>query len=71
FFRVERLVVDGAAALDPGYSVLVVMAGHGRLAHPEGDLELERGTTLVTTHGGGPLEVSGDLELLRCRPPAP
>ncbi|MGI3779457.1 MAG: hypothetical protein ACRYG2_01645, partial [Janthinobacterium lividum] len=71
FFRVERHVVEGEVVLDAGYSVVVVVAGHGSVRHPTGDVPVARGTTLLTTHGGGPVEVSGDLLLLRCRPPAP
>jgi len=71
FFRVERQVVAGVAVLEPGYSVVVVVAGEGRVAHPEGDLPVGRGSTLLTTYGGGPVPVSGDLVLVRCRPPAP
>ena len=63
FFRAERV---GAGSLDPGFSVLVVLDGRGRL----GELELARGDTVLLPYGAGPVELSGDLEVVRCRPPA-
>ncbi len=63
FFRAER--VRGGVALDAGYSVIVVLEGAGRL----GDASIAAGQTWVTPHSAGALDLIGDVELVRCRPP--
>jgi mannose-6-phosphate isomerase len=68
FFRAER--VHGGDALDPGFSVLVVLDGSGALATEGGDLEIARGTVVLLPHGAGAGELRGELEVLRARPPA-
>jgi mannose-6-phosphate isomerase len=65
WFRAER--VRGGDELDAGFSILVGLAGSGEL----GGVALARGTALLVPHASGPLTVSGDLEAIRCRPPAP
>ena len=62
FFRAERI---GAGSLEPGFSVLVVLDGRGRL----GELELARGDTVLLPYAAGPTELSGDVVAVRCRPP--
>ena len=65
WFRAER--VGGGDELDAGFSILVGLAGSGEL----GGVELGRGTALLVPHAAGPLSVAGDVEAIRCRPPAP
>jgi mannose-6-phosphate isomerase len=65
WFRAER--VRGGDELDAGFSILVGLAGEGEL----GGEPLGRGTALLVPHSAGPLTVSGDVEAIRCRPPAP
>jgi mannose-6-phosphate isomerase len=65
WFRAER--VRGGDELDAGFSILVGLAGSGGL----GGVPLGRGTALLVPYAAGPLTVSGDVEAIRCRPPAP
>jgi mannose-6-phosphate isomerase len=62
FFRVER---HGGGTLDPGFSILVVLDGHGRV----GELDVKRGDTLLLPYAAGAVALEGDLEAIRCRPP--
>jgi mannose-6-phosphate isomerase len=68
FFRAERL--QGGDALDPGFSVLVGLAGSGTLVTEGGDLDLARGTVALLPHAAGRGELRGELEVLRARPAA-
>lgn len=70
FFRAEWLRPDPVAQLDSGFSILVTVAGKGRLATETGELELHRGLTLLIPFAAGAGEVTGDVEVVRCRPPA-
>jgi mannose-6-phosphate isomerase len=65
YFRAERL--SAAATLDPGFSVLVALAGTGRL----NDLDIARGAAVLLPHAAGPAELEGDVTVMRCRPPDP
>ena len=65
FFRAER--VRGGDELDAGFSVLVCLDGEGEL----GGEPLRRGTAMLVPYGAGALTLSGDVEAIRCRPPAP
>jgi mannose-6-phosphate isomerase len=67
YFRAERLA--GGAALDPGFSVLIGLAGSGTLATEAGDLPLARGDAVLLPHGAGAGELRGEVEILRARPP--
>jgi mannose-6-phosphate isomerase len=69
YFRAER--VRGGDALDPGFSVLVVLAGSGTLVTEAGELPLARGAAVLLPHGAGAGELRGEVEVLRARPPAP
>jgi mannose-6-phosphate isomerase len=69
FFRAERLAGGVDTVLDPGFSVLVVTAGSGRLAVAGGALELGAGATIAVPYGAGAARLQGDLDVLRCRPP--
>jgi len=64
WFRAER--VRGGDELDAGFCVVVGLSGAGAL----GGEPLERGTVLLVPHAAGPLVVTGDVEAIRCRPPA-
>ncbi len=66
YFRLERLPVRGAAVLDPGFSIVVVIDGAVDLA----GLPLSAGATVLVPAAAGRLEVSGAGELLIARPPA-
>jgi mannose-6-phosphate isomerase len=65
YFRAER--VRGGDTLDPGFSVLIGLAGEGALS----GLPVRRGSALLTPFDAGPLELTGDIEAIRCRPPDP
>ena len=68
FFRASRHV--GAARLEAGFAVLVVTAGSGRLRWSGGgELDVRAGATVLVPFAAGAVQVDGDLELVRCRPP--
>jgi mannose-6-phosphate isomerase len=70
YFRAELHEITDASVLDPGYSTLVVLNGHGTLATAIGSAaELHAGDTMLIPHGVGQLTIDGTLTLLRCRPP--
>ncbi|TVS99957.1 class I mannose-6-phosphate isomerase [Amycolatopsis bartoniae] len=72
FFRADRLSPKPSLDLDPSFAVLVVLDGHGALKTEHGgELALAKGDTVVVPHSAGQAEVSGELTLIRCRPPAP
>ena len=64
WFRAERVRGD---ELDAGFSILVGLAGAGDL----GGVPFDRGTALLVPHAAGALTLGGDVEAIRCRPPAP
>jgi mannose-6-phosphate isomerase len=65
YFRVERL--KGGDTLDAGFSVVIGTAGQGTL----GDIELRRGSAILVPYAAGELQLGGDVEAIRCRPPDP
>jgi mannose-6-phosphate isomerase len=69
YFRAERLT--SGAQLDPGFSILVALAGPGTLLTEGGALPLSRGDAVLLPHGAGAGELRGEIEVLRARPPAP
>ena len=71
FFRAEWLRPDPAVELEPGWSVLVAVAGSGVLAAEGGELELARGDTVLLPHAAGAGELTGGVEAIRCLPPRP
>ncbi|MGZ4388793.1 MAG: mannose-6-phosphate isomerase, partial [Gaiellaceae bacterium] len=71
FFRAEWLRPDPATELEPGWSILVAVAGAGVLATERGALELARGDTVLVPHAAGAGELTGDVEAIRCLPPGP
>jgi mannose-6-phosphate isomerase len=74
FFRAERIQPGQAASIDlePSFSILVVLDGTGTLSTgPAHDLDLHRGMTVLVPYSAGTSTISGDVVLIRCRPPAP
>jgi len=65
YFRAER--VTGPTALDPGFSILVGLAGSGTLA----GLEFGHGSAVLVPYAAGTVELHGDVEALRARPADP
>jgi mannose-6-phosphate isomerase len=63
FFDARRL--RGGDRVERGFSVLVVVAGAGRLTGESDDLPLRRGDTLLVPYAAGPLLVEGRIELIR------
>ena len=74
FFRADRLrpsaAESAAITLTPGFAVLVAIDGAGTLTCDRGGRAIARGDTVVVPYGAGPLELSGDVTVVRCRPPA-
>ncbi len=69
FFAAERLRPDPVSALDPGFSVVIVLSGQGILGYGDVPLPVGRGDTLVVPYAAGPGELRGEVEAVRCRPP--
>ncbi len=74
FFRAHRLrpaaAPTGAVELDAGWCVLVVLAGEGHARTGEDLLPLRGGQTVLVPYGAGRVALTGEVELLCCRPPA-
>lgn len=72
YFRADALRPAPTLTLDPGFTVLIVLAGSGELRTEHGGAcELTAGETFVVPHGAGQAELSGTtLNVLRARPPA-
>ncbi|HEU4348633.1 MAG TPA: class I mannose-6-phosphate isomerase [Actinoplanes sp.] len=70
YFVLERVALDGEATIDPGFTVLVVLAGEADVESGR-RLRLEAGSTAVAPYASGPLVLRGRGELLACRPPRP
>ena len=71
FFQAYRAVAHGALALgEPGFRVVVVVAGRGMLGWRDGEAEVRSGETWVVPHGAGPLTLRGDADAILCAPPA-
>ncbi|GAA1222855.1 class I mannose-6-phosphate isomerase [Prauserella halophila] len=74
FFRADRLrpsaAPSSAVTLTPGFTVLVAIDGAGTLTSERGSTPIVRGDTVVVPYGAGAPELSGDVTVLRCRPPA-
>ena len=73
YFSAQRVRPQGAAVeLPASFAVLVVLGGDGVLRTEHGGaVALRRGATWLVPHGAGASTFEGDLELLRCLPPAP
>lgn len=75
YFRAHRVDVSASAtgpvAFEPGYAILVVVAGHGEVGYASGRLPVRRGATILVPHAAGRVTLEGHLRALRCLPPAP
>jgi mannose-6-phosphate isomerase len=72
FFRAQRIRLSGSCDVEPSFALLVVTAGHGMLSTDHGgELELERGNTVLVPFGAGAGRISGEIKVLRCLPPDP
>ena len=69
YFRAEHLT--GGDALDPGFSILVGLAGEGTLAMEGGELPFGRGSAVLVPYAAGAGELRGDVTAIRSRGPAP
>ncbi len=69
YFRAER--VNRGSALEPGFSVLVGIAGNGTLATDGGELPFGRGSAVLLPYASGKGVLEGDVVALRARPPDP
>jgi mannose-6-phosphate isomerase class I len=69
FFRASLVDVAGPVVFEPGYAILVVVLGEGRLAYPAGTLPVRRGSAVLVPYGAGPTTFDGHFQALRCRPP--
>jgi mannose-6-phosphate isomerase len=67
FFRAER--VSAPATFGPGYAILIVVSGQGRLSYSTGSLDVRRGSTILVPYSAGPTSLEGYFQALRCRPP--
>jgi mannose-6-phosphate isomerase len=65
YFRAQT--IHGGDTLDAGFSVVIATRGQGTL----GDIELRRGGAVLVPYAAGELALTGDIEAIRCRPPAP
>jgi mannose-6-phosphate isomerase len=63
FFAARRLY--GGDRVERGCSVLVVVAGEGRLIGERDDLSLRRGDTLLVPYAAGPVLLDGQVEVIR------
>jgi mannose-6-phosphate isomerase len=63
FFSARRL--HGGDQLEQGFSVLVVVAGAGRLTGDKDDLALRQGDTLLVPYAAGPLRLDGQVQAIR------
>ena len=71
YFRAERLLPRPQVALEPSFSILVVLDGAGRLeTERDGELPLARGDTVLVPFAAGAASVGGQVSVIRCLPPA-
>jgi mannose-6-phosphate isomerase len=74
FFRAELVRPQGGSAvgLEPSFAVLIALDGRGILSTESGgDLDIQRGDTVLVPYASGASIVSGNVTLIRCQPPAP
>ena len=71
FFRAERIAPAPVAELEPGFAIVVAIAGAGALHSDEGEpLPIRRGDTILVPWAAGACRVEGDVVAIACRPPA-
>ncbi len=68
YFRAERIEPQTISELDPGFSIIIVLEGEGRLAAGADEHRLRRGDTVLIPHAAGPAGIYGALVGVRCRP---
>ena len=73
FFRAELVSGRGEPPLQPGFAVVVGVAGEGQLKgdFPGGALSVRRGSTVLVPFGAGVTTVVGDVDVVVCRPADP
>jgi mannose-6-phosphate isomerase len=72
YFRAERLQPLPTATLEASFSILVVLAGEGRLETERGGtFDVRRGETLLLPYAAGAGRLTGDVDAVRCLPPLP
>ncbi len=73
FFRAELVSGSAQAPLEPGFAVVVGLAGSGELKgeFSGGALPLGRGSTVLVPFGAGATTVAGNIDLVICRPADP
>jgi mannose-6-phosphate isomerase len=71
FFRAERLRTDREIGLAADFSIVVVIGGNALLQAASVSVPVTRGTCVLLPHGAGDVRLTGDVEAIRCRPPAP
>jgi mannose-6-phosphate isomerase len=73
FFRTEMVSGCSEARLQPGFSVVVGVAGTGELRanFRGGAVALRRGTTVLVPYGAGVTTVTGNVDVVVCRPADP
>lgn len=71
FFRASLVDVVDPVVFEPGYAILVVVSGEGRLAYSAGTLPVRRGSTILVPYGAGRTTFEGHFQALRGRPPNP
>ena len=72
FFRLDLLApaADSAPSLPAGFAVAVVLSGNGAMQSSSGRVELARGQVFAIPAAFGQWAVSGQVQLLACRPGA-
>jgi mannose-6-phosphate isomerase len=69
FFRAER--VGSGAHIEQGFAVLLVTGGRGELRGDGWKLEIAKGDAVLVPFAAGSQVLEGQVEALRCMPPAP
>jgi mannose-6-phosphate isomerase len=73
FFRTELVSGGNHGRLEAGFAVVVAVRGSGALqgTASEGAIPLRRGSTVLVPYGAGPTTVTGDVDVIVCRPGDP
>jgi mannose-6-phosphate isomerase len=73
FFRTALVSGGESGRLEPGFAVVVGVRGSGALTggRSAGAIPLERGSTVLVPYGAGPTTLTGDVDVVVCRPGDP
>jgi mannose-6-phosphate isomerase len=73
FFRTELVSGSDHGRLDAGFAILVGVRGAGILegGASQAAIPLTRGSTVLVPYGAGPTTVTGDVDVVVCRPGDP